>query len=184
MLRNSLLTVSADLNLSESDKLTLSPVNPVLINGQKLLPDTINYTPGVNGTKECSFRTCRLYTPTSTAVAEAGRYNTNPPYAWQFHWSDDWDENMGLSDAYQHPPYYHANSNRYDAILYDVATAPVFPPLPTQAQFAAGGQYHLRTFAVHLNVLVMYDDVIAGPQQPITKTYPATLTTWYEVVES
>lgn len=182
MLRNSLLTVSAELNLSESDKLTLSPVNPVLINGQKLLPDTINYVPGVTGTKDCSFRTCRLYTPLATAVAESSRYNTNPPYKWQLHSSDDWDGNYGLvPDTSIH---FYLDHVADPPITYDTASAPFFPPLPTQTQFLSGGRYHSRTYAIKLCFYVTANIPGVGPITPIYKTYPATLTTWYEVVES
>lgn len=196
LLRNSLVSVSADINLSEVDKLSLSAVMPLLIGGQKLLPDVINYSPGKQEAKECTFKTTRLYTPVSSAISESERYNTQVNYKWVLHDSNDWDMNFGVDE---NGDAYYPTTASYDGIDYStypytsyilwmspayvIEPETIFLPPPTEAQFIAGGTYFTRTYAIEIEVRGLMSH--SGDSLHHVK-YPATQTTWLtvEVVES
>ena len=67
LLRNSLHTVSARLMLSQTEKMTLRPHLPVIINGQRLWPSVLNYVLGQEAEPvECELVTLRHYTPSTS----------------------------------------------------------------------------------------------------------------------
>lgn len=132
MLRNSMLEVSAELLLSDSDKVSLSEYDKVIASGEELLPNVIRYSPNQLVPMECTFLTTRLRTPVVSAITEAERFaNALPAYKWE------------------------VNSSRtpsgYTYFAYVEEPATIFYAPPTAAEYAAGGQYHTRTYAVKLS---------------------------------
>lgn len=69
--RHSNIQVHTDLLLSEAQKNNISEIEPVLINNQVLLPDTISYTIGKKIQKKCIFRTMKLYEPVDTTTEQS-----------------------------------------------------------------------------------------------------------------
>ena len=68
--RNSLLSVTAELLLPDRLKQSLKAHQPVILDGQKLLPEIIHFVVGgKNEPVESTFRTMRLYEPVSEAAA-------------------------------------------------------------------------------------------------------------------
>jgi hypothetical protein len=153
MLRNSKWEIEAELLLSESQKATLAAHKKVIISGQELLPDVIRYIPGIRRPLEGRFFTTKLYEPVDEALTESARLEGNITlYKWVLAYS-------------QSVPGY----GRY-AFVDDPVT--IFYDPPTAAQYAAGGKYHIRSYAVQFYNTSSVD----GPVNPVA----GTLTVWLE----
>lgn len=132
MLRNSMLEVSAELLLSDADKVSLSEYKKVIANGEELLPNVIKYSPNALVALECTFLTTRLRTPLVSAISESDRLaNALPAYKW----------NVNNSQS----------PSGYTYFAYVEEPATIFYAPPTAAEYTAGGQYHSRTYAVKLS---------------------------------
>lgn len=86
--RHSNMILHSDMLLTESQKNGVSEIEPVLINNQVLLPDTIAYTVGRRIQKKCIFRTIKLYEPYDTeeeqAIPEISTDHTSALYFWEY----------------------------------------------------------------------------------------------------
>ena len=129
LLRNSLHEIKVDLLLSDVDKLSLSEVNKVIINGQEMLPNSFNYTTIADSIKECTLYTTRLYAPLSTAPAETDRL-TGPKYKWE------------VKYAYSNPEF---NPTMF---FYDEEPVVRYYVPPTKSQFETGGKYYEQSYSV------------------------------------
>lgn len=122
ILRHSNYTLSVKTLLPEGLKASLSEVNKVIINNQEMLPDSVAYTIGVRISKECKFRTARLYEPVTDNHSESvPDVSGEVIYKWVYH--DNIDELMGSAD-----PAYHS-------IAYTHPTDPT--EMPTEEQYQA-----------------------------------------------
>lgn len=131
ILRHSNYTLSVKMLLPENLKGALSEVNICTIDNQEMLPDSIAYTIGKQISKECKFRSRRLYEPVEDNSSESVADATDEVlYGWVYH--DDVDELMGDAD-----PAYHS-------IAYTHLADPT--ELPTEDQYNAcinsGTIYH------------------------------------------
>jgi len=134
IIRNSFFRVDADMLLTEVQKMSLSSYKKIIIDGQELLPDSIKYSPGINRPEECSFLTCRLYSPIETATLESSRFN--PVYKWE--------------------AFYEETLPGHSYMSYVTIPPVVYYDDPTEAQFTAGGRYYEQSFDVK------YDDNPSG----------------------
>lgn len=151
LLRNSMLDVSVEQILSETDKLSLSSYKKVVINNQEFFPNEIKYIPGIKGPTACSYFTTKLYEPLSTAMQEADRLKPSAYY---------WISNFSLS-----------NTSKSRFILKNPVNLVYYVP-PTTAQFAIGGRFHSKTYPATLYSRGSAD----GPLDPID----GTVTIWLE----
>lgn len=129
LLRNSLLEVGVEQLLSESDKLSLSSCQKVIIQNQELLPNIIKYMPGKRVPMECTYLTTKLYEPVSLATNEADRLHPSE-YYWIALYSRSHPDRKRFEFKEQPPLIYYAP--------------------PTQAQFTAGGKYHQKSYPATL----------------------------------
>lgn len=125
--RNSLLSVTAELKLPAHLKNSLPSYQPVVIDGQRLVPDVLHYTLGGNEQPiESTFRTTRPYEPVSTARAtiEYDTYNGSD-YIWSLHTS-----------------YTEITKEEYDAAPKKGAIK-IFPEAPSE-RYADGQKHYMR----------------------------------------
>ena len=153
-LRNSFIGVEAQLLLTDSLKTSLSPVLPVSIGGQSLLPNIVGYSVAKGQeAMSATFLTTRMYAPLSEAVSESERFEgvTNK-YAWAVHSEGRPDEDWSIRFLEERPVLY------YDA--------------PTAAEYAAGGRYHEREYAC---LFVSKEDIDGRVDE-----FEGVLTVWLE----
>ena len=131
--RNSLLTLTASLLLPQSHKQSLNPHLPVIIGGQRLLPDVIRYTlGGENEPQDCTFRTLRLYQPVEEAPDAYG-YVTYSGSTDEYNW-------LPKSD------YYTATQSQYEeSEEKDRLPVTIYPDAP-KAEYDDGGKHYLQGF--------------------------------------
>jgi hypothetical protein len=134
IIRNSFFRVDADMLLTDVQKMSLSSYKKIIIDGQELLPDSIKYSPGINRPEECSFLTCRLYSPIETAPLESSLFN--PVYKWE--------------------AFYEETLPGHSYMSYVTIPPVVYYDDPTEAQFTAGGRYYEQSYDVK------YDDNPSG----------------------
>ena len=86
--RHSNMVLHSDMLLTESQKNGVSEIEPVIINNQVLLPDTISYTVGRRIQKKCIFRTIKLYEPYNIeeeqSIPEISVDHTSALYFWDY----------------------------------------------------------------------------------------------------
>jgi hypothetical protein len=86
--RHSNMILHADLLLTEAQKNNVSEIQPILLNNQVLLPDTIAYTIGKRIQKKCIFRTIKLYEPydieQEQSIPAISVDHTTAVYFWEY----------------------------------------------------------------------------------------------------
>ncbi len=91
--RHANITVNTELLLSEGQKNSVSEIQPVMIENQVLLPDTIAYTIGRRVQKKCLFRSVKLLDPFDVDLEQSIPLlitnHTIPIYFWVY--NDDSD---------------------------------------------------------------------------------------------
>ena len=75
LLRNGFRKVTAQLLLTDVDKMTIPSCKPVAIDGQHLLPDVINYVVGKKQITECTFLTTRILQPATSSPSWTEYYD-------------------------------------------------------------------------------------------------------------
>ncbi len=123
VLRNSLHKISADLILSEGDKMQLSSTGKIILEGQELIPETIRYVVGKKELSTCDFYTIANHEPVSEAPVQT--WPKISRYSWQVN-----------SEIYP--------SRRYAS--YNAEPETIYYDPPTEAEYNAGGQYHRQVF--------------------------------------
>ena len=84
ILRNSFHSLRANVLLSDSLKIGLDPHTPVIIDGQKVLPNIIRYTVGQSYLpEECEFYTCKLHDPQTNSGSNDGLSLEDRRYVWK-----------------------------------------------------------------------------------------------------
>lgn len=151
LLRNSLLEVSVDQILSETDKLALSSYRKVTIKNQEFIPNEIKYIPERSTTTTCSYFTTKLYNPLSEAMLEGNRIQS-PPYYWTAEFS--------LS-----------NTSKNFFVIKEQPAVIYYAP-PTVSQFTTGGRYFSKTYQATL----FSRSSGSGPLDPVD----GTVTIWLE----
>lgn len=139
LLRNALLDVKLDTILPEDLKLFISPVAPLLLHNQKYLLSEMQYSTQRKSVSECSLLSTKIQEPIS-AAKPASEYFRVKTYRWDLKVSQTW------------PGQYRFVS---DPVAF-------YPPDPTPAQYAAGGQYHGRNYNVEFAVGGTFDNPQSG----------------------
>lgn len=153
LLRNSLLEVTANLLLTDVQKISLPAHSKVIIDGQEVFMNRLKYSFDQALTKESSFYTTKLYEPVSVAVSESTRIK--PPL---YKWLVKLTRSNGAS-----------SKNKW---IYKEEPVTQFYPAPTVAQYSKGGRYYEHTYAVQFYSRENSD----GP----TDAEDGTLTVWLE----
>ena len=129
LLRNSLHTVSADLLLTPSEKQKVLSYSKVFLSGAELLPDVFRYTLGGRAEPVTSdFFTVRLYEPVSHPHVSS----YSPPFPL-YKWTNHRTVTVVSKSEYELSPYKDVPVDDY-----------YFPMPPTEQQYEAGGEYHIR----------------------------------------
>lgn len=128
--RNSLHTVSAELLLSQHQKMSIPAHKKVLLDGAELLIDKLKYSiGGTNEPVESELLTTSLYEPVDRAPEDVQRFLL-PEYEW------------GVKQTVQ-----TITKAEYDAAVSKADSLPaIYPILPTKAMYDAGGEYHQRIY--------------------------------------
>lgn len=129
--RNSLMNVTAELKLPDHLKSSLSSCLPVVINGQRLLPNVLHYTLGGDEQSiESTFLTTRSYEPVSVAK-EAVDYDIygSSGYIWTVHCT----EKEITKDEYE--------SSAAKGVIK------IFPEEPSE-KYADGQKHYIRASSV------------------------------------
>lgn len=150
ILRNSLHKISADLILSEADKMQLSSTGKIILEGQELIPETIRYVVGKKEVSTSDFYTIAKHEPISEAPAQS--WPKISRYSWQVN-----------SEIYP--------SRRYAS--YNAEPETVYYDPPTEAEYNAGGQYHRQVFPAKVGNKKDENGNITDPED-------GTVTVWLE----
>lgn len=150
MLRNSKHLISAELLLSEANKMQLSSTGKIIVRGQELLPETIRYVVGSRSVSTCDFYTISKHKPISLAPEQT--WPKTSKYSWQ------------LNSKY--------TPNRWYATLNAVPETTYYPP-PTDAEYAAGGEYHKMVYPAKVGNNM-------DKEGNITDAVDGTATVWLE----
>lgn len=160
LLRNALLEVRGEFYLDESDKMMLSSYRNVIVNSQKLIPSEIKYIPGVMTPQECSFLTTNLQSPISSAKSIQELFTTE-----EYKWGLKTQRNFTITGTIP--------NRRYAYIKYKSTPITYYPPTPTQSQYIAGGQYHVKQYEVEYGT-------VSGGVDTFVKEGDGIVTTWLE----
>lgn len=136
LLRNSFHKVKLKLLLSSHQKMTISSLNKVTLNGNEYFFDKFKYVlGGDNEPIESTFFTCLLYKPIDMAKKELDRFSYKSEYKWKA--IHDRQENVDKSI--------------YDALVYkgDHQFPAFFPPYPTEEEFNCGGRYFIHEYGTY-----------------------------------
>lgn len=125
--RNSLYNISASFLLPDFIKQSLPAHLPVMLSGQKMFINKLNYTiGGANAPVETNLLTTRLYEPVSRAKTFADylppRYNLSLP---EYGWNGFYVETKISKEAYQSSPY---KGRKLDIMFPPYATAELAIP--------------------------------------------------------
>jgi hypothetical protein len=149
LLRNALLRVECDLLLDESQKLNISPLHQVSIQNQNYFVEELKYVFGEKTIETCSLLSLKLQEPISRAKTTSEYF---PPRVYK--WNIRYERSHNYEWKYKSEP------------------IPFYPADPTAAQYAAGGRYYQRTYAVE------YGET--GRDGDWTKITDGTITVWLE----
>ena len=149
LLRNALLRVECDLLLDESQKLNISPLHQVSIQNQNYFVEELKYVFGEKTIETCSLLSLKLQEPISRAKTTSEYF---PPRVYK--WNIRYERSHNYEWKYKSEP------------------IPFYPADPTDAQYAAGGRYYQRTYAVE------YGET--GRDGDWTKITDGTITVWLE----
>lgn len=150
LLRNSLHKISAELLLSEADKMQLSSTGKITILGQDLIPETIRYVVGEKNLSTSDFYTISKHEPRSSAPEQT--WPKVSEYCWWLR--------------------FETNPNRR-YIEYKSEPETIYYAPPTSAEYAAGGKYHQVVYNVKLGNNKDNNGVI-------TDSVDGTVTVWLE----
>ena len=150
LLRNSMHKVSAELLLSEADKMQLSSTGKIMIQGQELIPETTRYVVGEKSLSTSDFYTIAKHEPVSSA----------PPQTWPKTSKYCWQVKSKTT-----PSRWYVEFNAEPETIYYA------PPTPTE--YAAGGQYHQITYPAKLGNS-------RDENGNITDPVDGTITVWLE----
>ena len=150
ILRNSMHKISVDLLLSEANKMQLSSTGKVIIQGQELLPETIRFVVGSRDLSTCDFYTIAKHEPISQAPKQT--WPKVAKYSWQI-------------NSTKNPNYWYVKLNAEPETIY-------YAP-PTEAEFAAGGQYHKVVYQAKMGNKI-------DENGNITDAVDGTVTVWLE----
>ncbi|ULB33015.1 hypothetical protein [Proteiniphilum propionicum] len=153
LMRNALVNMNADLQLSEDQKLSLTTLRRVLVDNQPYLISELKYVPGLKDPQNCSFLTTNLQKPISNARTESD-YFPDRPYEWEL-------KTQRSNTTAKH-------------FIYKTSRTTFYPPHPTAAQYSAGGRYFERVYEVEYG----HYDI----NQKFIKESDGTLTVWLEAV--
>lgn len=129
-MRNAFDTIEIDHYLTEEQKMGLSPVDPVVISGQKMLLDTLGYSIGQTTISPGKWKSLMAKEPIEE-IRTPEDYFPHSDYYWVL--KNNTDE---LAMSYIGWIYYEP----------EPVTIEYYDP-PTKAQYASGGRYHEREFA-------------------------------------
>jgi hypothetical protein len=149
LLRNALLRVECDLLLDESQKLNISPLHQVSIQNQNYFVEELKYVFGEKTIETCSLLSLKLQEPISRAKTTSEYF---PPRVYK--WNIRYERSHNYEWKYKSEP------------------IPFYPADPTAAQYAAGGRYYQRTYAVEYGK--------TGRDGDWTKITDGTITVWLE----
>lgn len=164
LMRNSLIEIEANLLLPEIQKMSLLATDKVSLKNQRLLLSELEYIPGKNSEGRCKLLTTQLKLPVNKAKTYLDYINTSQ-YCW--HVSFERIHNLPTS-AY--------------TIRYKKQPVMFFPEPPTEAQYQAGGNYHVRDYEVDFgtdynnNGTIEFnkkgEGIIRVSLQPVPLTWP------------
>ncbi len=166
LLRNALLEIRGEVILDETDKMTMSSYQPITIDAQKLLPSELKYVPGEKMPMECAFLTTKLQSPISSAE------NQHNMIAHPFKWERKSQRNFTITNP--------APGARYPYVKYKTAPETCYPPVPTQAQYDAGGRYNETQYEVEYGTIAHPDS--ENVEETFEKQGDGVITAWLEVV--
>jgi hypothetical protein len=149
LLRNALLRVECDLLLDESQKLNISPLHQVSIQNQNYFVEELKYVFGEKTIETCSLLSLKLQEPISRAKTTSEYF---PPRVYK--WNIRYERSHNYEWKYKSEP------------------IPFYPADPTAAQYAVGGRYYQRTYAVEYGK--------TGRDGDWTKITDGTITVWLE----
>ena len=127
LLRNTLDDVEIDHIIPESVKNSLSGVDPVMINNQPLLPNTIDYVIGAKTRTTCKWKSLRITPPINLPTIPEDGF-PQAKYYWKRMIETDND--------------YMAESWQYVNGVPDIE----YFPEPTEEEYKNGGRYHNRVW--------------------------------------
>lgn len=133
MLRSSYNTIECDLNLSDLQKSTISPVDKILLNNQVYAPDNIEYSLGEPGYSHCSFRHIGVIDNLQELPL---RIRSIP--VCKYYWDVKVD--------------YGVNTGGLLKWGYKVQPPSEFFNPPTSTEYESGGKYHTRTYECWYNI--------------------------------
>lgn len=126
LMRNALDTVESEHDFTEIQKLTLSPVEPVMINNQIYLPETMEYAIGSKEQISCTWKSLACAEP----VAETFILEDILPKS-DYYW-------VMMTDHTETPFFKWEYLDGIPSVNY-------YEP-PTAEQFASGGRFHVQKF--------------------------------------
>lgn len=126
LLRNALLDVQVDLILPEDMKLSIPSARRLSLHGQNYLISELQYSTRANSVGSVLLKSIKLQEPISSPKQQS-EYFREKTHKWKIRKQYSYT-GSGLSYRYIHEP------------------VAFFPEDPTPHQYAAGGQYHTRTY--------------------------------------